>query len=146
MIITLKGFANGLNSTTQDATMGAPLGRRTSKVQDVRYSKVGMWGVLLCSNGLAISGLVLCIVSAFRDSSLSVFAGVLILLIGNYVAISAVKEKASLDLIAVQFRDLSAETRDEIVGGLIKENARSTSGILGLIEMVMNVVFKKGVQ
>lgn len=144
MIITVKGFAAKLDETVKEDSLGAPLGRRSSKIQDVKYNKVGMWAVLVCSFGLSISGLAFCIVSALRDNLPLVFAGVLILMIGNYLTIAAVKEKSNLDLIAAEFKNLSAESRDELLEILVKENIGSTGGILKLIEMVMNFVFKGG--
>jgi hypothetical protein len=145
MIITLKSFADNVEGAfKRRGELGVDQRQEAATIQEINYSKAGLWGVLLCSWGLAILGLALCVVAASRDQTASVVAGALILLIGTYIAISAVKEKANLDLIARHFNNLSAEAKDELIGILVKANADSSQGILGLIETLLNTLFKKG--
>ena len=143
MIITLKSLADEAAVSGEESVALGPLGRKGVGAQAFGYSKVGMWGVLLCSGGLAITGLVICIVSALNDRTSLIYAGLLILMIGIYLMISAVKEKANLDLIACNFKNLSAESMDELLRTLVKSNAGASRDVLGLIEKLINVVFNK---
>jgi hypothetical protein len=144
MIITLKSLAKEADETAKHSAADGPLGRKAAVTQDWGYSKVGMWGVLLCSAAVAVTGLAICIVSAARDRTGLIYGGLLILMIGTYLMLAAVKEKANLELIATHFKTLSAESKDEMIQMLVKGNAGASKDILGLIEKLMNVVFKKG--
>ena len=140
MIITLKSLANQAAAVDAESATIGPLGKKAGGVTPLDYSQVGMWGVLLCSGALAIAGLIICMVSALHDRLGLVYAGLVILLIGTYLMIVAVKEKANLDLIAGQFKNLSAQTKDELLRALVKGNIGAASGVLGLIEKLINVV------
>lgn len=143
MIITLKSFVNRTTQAAMESTSEGALGRSSVKSERLKYSKVGMWSVLLCSGALAFAGLGICIVSAARDRTVSIYGGLLLLLIGTYLMITAVKEKANLDLVEDHFDGVSAQTKDELIRSLVKVNAESPKNILGLIEKLINVVFKE---
>lgn len=144
MIITLKSFVNRMSEATTQSAAEGPLGRKSIKAEPWKYSKVGMWGVLLCSGAVGIAGLAICIVSAARDRAGSTYVGLLVFLVGMYLMISAVKEKSNLDLIDEHFDNLSIETKDELLRTLVKGNAGSSRDILNLIEKLINLVSKKG--
>lgn len=115
------------------------LGRDKAEPSAV-YSKAGMWCVLVLCCGLAIAGLVLCIVSAARQNVGAIVVGSLMILIGNYVLIAAVKEKAILDLFADHFKSLSSETQDELSRKWLQNFLDSSGGVLRLIETILNSV------
>lgn len=143
MIITLKNYLHTLDENAREATKGHPLGKKRV-ASGLQYSKVGMWSILLCSSAIAIVGLAVCIVSAARDHLVSVVAGIFMILIGIYVMIISVKEKARLDLVTEHFKDLPEETKEEILVYLTKDLSGSTVDILGLIERLLNIVFDRG--
>ena len=144
MIITLKSLAKEADERAKHSAADGRMGRKAAGAQDFGYSKVGMWGVLACSAAVAVTGLAICIVSAARDRTGVIFGGLLILMIGMYLMLAAVKEKANLELIVAHFKNLSAESKDEMIQMLVKGNAGTSKDVLGVIEKLMNIVFKKG--
>lgn len=127
---------------TEETMQRGQLGPRQAETS-ATYSKAGMWSVLVISCVLAIAGLVMCFAWVGEQNISGIVVGVFMILIGNYVLIAAVKEKANLDLIASHFKNLSPETQDELIRKLFQNSLGSSAGVIRLIETTLNVFFKK---
>ncbi|MEO0852667.1 MAG: hypothetical protein AAFY15_04090 [Cyanobacteria bacterium J06648_11] len=145
MILTQKSLLEALQQEAIGITKDGPLGgEERPGEEDPHYNKASMWAILVSSTGLALSGAAASAYFAFQGRVLLVFLALILVLVGFYLTLSALREKWSLDLIAKLIETLSAESKQELVMVLIQSNSNSQGGILQLIESILNTFFTRG--
>jgi hypothetical protein len=132
MILTIKSFI----TKNEQPKINIALGDAGEASTQWTYNRMIMYLVFGTALVVTLVAIYALIVSVEEGSYKLASLGVGFYLIGIYVALATLKEMTVLELLSINFSNLSGPARDEVLASLADKNNSAFGRLLGLLEKI----------